>query len=304
MEFPLPDDIRDKPYLDHNDILQLNFIRNPGRYLFRRHYRTGLRSHLMEVLNPGDVEREKRGVMVNGLRMFPRAIPLKMLRILRRRFNSLSEAREELRRVKIVESYLAPDHIARPAEFLVHYAGPRKWEILLAGLQEYVSGEVLEPWGDLGRDRLISILARLGIDEDEDRTVIVARWEDEVRKRAQDFITRLKKMIVETKLVPDLAGIGNLILTRTGGIKLVDINNISEVSFDPVIRLDDKGYPVCDRSVMALSHLEQELLGIPPQMDDPAYGIFLDPERIEKVKEAEKKFHLSMKPVTPYLNHS
>lgn len=304
MEFPLPDDIRDKPYLDHNDILQLNFIRNPGRYLFRRHYRTGLRSHLMEVLNPGDVEREKRGVIVNGLRMFPRAIPLKMLRILRRRFNSLSEAREELRRVKIVESYLAPDHIARPAEFLVHYAGPRKWEILLAGLQEYVSGEVLEPWGDLGRDRLISILARLGIDEDEDRTVIVARWEDEVRKRAQDFITRLKKMIVETKLVPDLAGIGNLILTRTGGIKLVDINNISEVSFDPVIRLDDKGYPVCDRSVMALSHLEQELLGIPPQMDDPAYGIFLDPERIEKVKEAEKKFHLSMKPVTPYLNHS
>lgn len=304
MGLPLPDDIRDKPYLDHNDILQLNFIRNPGRYLFRRHYRTGLRSHLMEVLNPGDVEREKRGVIVNGLRMFPRAIPLKMLRILRRRFNSLSEAREELRRVKIVESYLAPDHIARPAEFLVHYAGPRKWEILLAGLQEYVSGEMLEPWGDLGRDRLISILARLGIDEDEDRTVIVARWEDEVRKRAQDFITRLKKMIVETKLVPDLAGIGNLILTRTGGIKLVDINNISEVSFDPVIRLDDKGYPVCDRSVMALSHLEQELLGIPPQMDDPAYGIFLDPERIEKVKEAEKKFHLSMKPVTPYLNHS
>lgn len=304
MEFPLPDDIRDKPYLDHNDILQLNFIRNPGRYLFRRHYRTGLRSHLMEVLNPGDVEREKRGVIVNGLRMFPRAIPLKMLRILRRRFNSLSEAREELRRVKIVESYLAPDHIARPTEFLVHYAGPRKWEILLAGLQEYVPGEVLEPWGDLGRDRLISILARLGIDEDEDRTVIVARWENEVRKRAQDFITRLKKMIVETKLVPDLAGIGNLILTRTGGIKLVDINNISEVSFDPVIRLDDKGYPVCDRSVMALSHLEQELLGIPPQMDDPVYGTFLDPERIEKVKEAEKKFHLSMKPVTPYLNHS
>lgn len=304
MGLPLPDDIRDKPYLDHNDILQLNFIRNPGRYLFRRHYRTGLRSHLMEVLNPGDVEREKRGVIVNGLRMFPRAIPLKMLRILRRRFNSLSEAREELRRVKIVESYLAPDHIARPAEFLVHYAGPRKWEILLAGLQEYVSGEMLEPWGDLGRDRLISILARLGIDEDEDRTVIVARWEDEVRKRAQDFITRLKKMIVETKLVPDLAGIGNLILTRTGGIKLVDINNISEVSFDPVIRLDDKGYPVCDRSVMALSHLEQELLGIPPQMDDPVYRTFLDPERIEKVKEAEKKFHLSMKPVTPYLNHS
>ena len=304
MEFPLPDDIRDKPYLDHHDILQLNFIRNPGRYLFRRHYRAGLRSHLMEVLNPEDVAQEKSGVVVDGLRMFPRAIPLKMLRILRRRFNSLSEAREELRRVKIVETYLAPDHIAKPAEFLVHYVGPRKWETLLAGLQEYVSGEVLEPWGDLGRDRLISILARLGIDEDEDRTVIVARWEDEVRKRAQDFITRLKKMIVETKLVPDLAGIGNLILTRTGDIKLVDINNISEVSFDPVIRLDDKGYPVCDRSVIALSHLEQELLGIPPQMDDPIYGTFLDPERIEKVKEAEKKFHLSMKPVTPYLNHS
>ena len=300
----LPDDIRDKPYLDHNDILQLNFIRNPGRYFFRRHYRAGLRSHLMEVLKPEDVVKEERGVVVDGLRMYPRAIPLKMLRILRRKFKILGEAKEELRRVRIVESYLAPDHIARPAEFLVHYAGPRKWEILLAGLQEYVSGEVLEPWGDLGRDRLISILARLGIDEDEDRTVVAARWEDEVRKRTQDFIARLKKMIVETKLVPDLAGIGNLILTRTGDIKLVDINNISEVSYDPVIRLDDKGYPVCDKSMIALSHLEQNLLGSLPQRDDPVYGPFLDPERIEKVKAAEKAFHLRMKPVSTYLTQA
>ena len=123
MGLPLPDDIRDKPCLDHDDILKLNFIRNPGRYHFRRHYRAGLRSHLMEVLNPEDVAKEKSGVVVDGLRMFPRAIPLKMFRIFRRRFKGLSEAKEELRRVRIVESYLGPDHIARSSEFLVHYAG-------------------------------------------------------------------------------------------------------------------------------------------------------------------------------------
>ena len=130
------------------------------------------------------------------------------------------------------------------------------------------------------------------------------RWVKEVRKRARDFTERLKKMIVETGLVPDLTGIGNLLLTRTGDIKLVDINNISEVSYDPVIRLDDKGYPVCDKSMAALSHLEQKLSGSLPQRDDPLYGPFLDPERIEKVKAAERTFHLRMKPVSSYLSQS
>ncbi len=299
MGSPSSDDIRDRPYLAHDDILELNFIRSPGRYFFRRHYRAGLRSHLMEVLDPEDVAQEKIGVLADGLRMFPRAVPLKMLRIFRRRFKDLREAREEIKRVKIIESYLAPDHIARSSEFLVHYMGSGKWDILLAGLQEYVPGEVLEPWGDLGEGHLSSLLDRIGLDHGRDPAGARDHWVDEVRRKAGEFVASVRKLILETLLMPDLAGVGNLLLTRAGDIKLVDINNISEISPGPVIRLDDRGYPVCDKSMAALIHLEWKLTGRSPQRDDPVYGPFLDPERIEKVKAAEKTFHLSMTPVTP-----
>jgi hypothetical protein len=100
----------------------------------------------MQVLNPEDVEKENKGIIIDGLRWYPRAEPLKMLRI---------------------------------------------------------------------------------------------------------FIKRLKQMIAKIGHVPDLAGAWNLILTRPRNIKLVDINNISRVSFDPVINLDDKGYPICDKSIKA-----------------------------------------------------
>jgi hypothetical protein len=296
MESSWFDDIRGRPYLAHADILQLNFIRSPGEYVFRRHYRAGLRSHLMEVLDPEDVAREKGGVLVDGLRMFPRAVPLKMLRIFRRRFKDLTEAREEIRRVKTVEACLAPDHIARPAEFLVDYMGPEKREILLAGLQEYVAGEVLEPWGELGKRHLHSLLDRMGMDDRRDPPGARDHWIDQVRTMAGEFVARVRKLIMEARLVPDLAGVGNLLLTRTGGIKLVDINNISEVSADPVVSLDDRGYPVCDKSIAVLFHLEQKLTSRSPQRDDPLYGPFLNPKRIERVKAAEKRFHLSTTP--------
>jgi hypothetical protein len=302
MKSPWSDDIRDRPYLAHADILQLNFIQSPGKYVFRRHYRAGLRSHLMEVLDREDVAREKGGVLVNGLRMFPRAVPLKMLRIFRRRFKDLAEATEEIRRVKSVEACLAPDYIARPAEFLVDYVGPEKREILLAGLQEHVAGEVLEPWGELGKHHLRSLLDRMGMDDRCDPSGARDHWIDQVRTSAGEFVARVRKLIMEARLVPDLAGVGNLLLTRTGNIKLVDINNISEVSPDPVVPLDDRGYPVCDRSIAVLFHLEQKLTGRSPQRDDPPYGPFLDPERIEKVKVAEKRFHLSTMLASPYLS--
>lgn len=105
---------------------------------------------------------------------------------------------------------------------------------------------------------------------------------------------------MENRLIPDLAGVGNLLLTRAGEIKLVDINNISEVSPDTVVPLDDRGYPVCDKSIAVLFHLEQKLTGRSPQRDDPPYGRFLNPERIEKVKAAERRFHLGMTPANPY----
>jgi hypothetical protein len=256
----------------------------------------------MEVLNPKDVDREKGGVLVDGLRMFPRAVPLKMLRIFRRRFKGLTEAMEEIRRVKAVESSLGPNHIARPVELLVDYVGPEKREILLAGLQEYVAGEVLEPWGELGKRHLHSLLDRMGIEDRQDPSGARDRWIDQVRKSAAEFVGRVRALITESRLVPDLAGVGNLLLTPTGNIKLVDINNISEVSPDPVVPLDDRGYPVCDKSIAVLFHLEQKLTSRSPQREDPLYGPFLNPERIERVKAAEKRFHLGMKPASPYLS--
>ena len=95
-------------------------------------------------------------------------------------------------------------------------------------------------------------------------------------------------MILQTNRVPDLAGVGNLILTRSGNIKLVDINNISRVSFDRTIPLDDRGYPVCDKSIEALSLLERKLTGRSLDGRDIIYNTFLDPERMKDVKEIVK----------------
>ena len=80
-------------------------------------------------------------------------------------------------------------------------------------------------------------------------------------------------------------------LTRSGDIKLVDINNISRVSFEPVIHLDDRGYPVCDKSMEALSLLDQKLLGRSVGRDDGIYGLFLDPKRMKDVKARALEFH-------------
>jgi hypothetical protein len=83
------------------------------------------------------------------------------------------------------------------------------------------------------------------------------------------------------------------LITPAGDIKLVDINNISKVYFTTDIRLDDKGYPVCDKSIEAVSMLEKELLGKPIDYTEKLYRIFLDPQRMKDVGALEDKFHLS-----------
>jgi hypothetical protein len=248
----------------------------------------------MEVLNPEAVENECKGIIIDGFRWYPRAKPLKMLRIFRKRFSSLKDAWEELNRVRIIQTYLVPDHVAESQEFLVDYSRHGKCEILLCGLQEYVQGQILDPWGLLNRDHLTSLRYDVGFDNTKDSATISDQWIRSVRKRAQEFIKRLKQMIAETGHVPDLAGAGNLILTRSGNIKLVDINNISRVSFDPIINLDDRGYPVCDKSIEALSLIEQKLLCRSSLRTGPIYDMFLDPERMKKVRALDEKFQLSM----------
>jgi hypothetical protein len=290
----MTDDIRDRPNIDHKDVLGLNFIRDPGTYVYRRHYRQGMRSHIMEVLDPKDVKYETKGIVINGLKLYPRAQPLKMLRIFRTRFNSLKKAEEEVRRVKTVETYLAPDNLARSNEFLVDYIRQGKRELILCGLQNYIEGVILEPWSHLGKDHLASLLYDSVFEKVEDPVMITERWIHMMREKAKYFIGKIKQMIMETNHVPDLAGVGNLFVTRSGDIKLVDINNISRVSFDSIIHLDDRGYPVCDKSIEALSLLEQKLLGKSLHSNDIIYKTFLDPIRMKEVQAIDMEFHRSM----------
>jgi len=260
----------------------------------------GLRSHIMEVLKPADVAVEKSGIIKDGLMWFPKATPSKVLRIFRTRFDNLRDAEGELGRVKIVGRYLGPEYIAKSDEFLVDYAVQGKYEPLLCGLQEYVDGEILDPWGRLDSDYLTALFRRIDPGENKNGPRAMEVWEQNVRKGAERALTRIRKMIAEASLVPDLAGVGNLLLTRTGDIKLVDINNISAVSFESAILRDDRGYPVCDKSIEALSLLEQKLIGRPINRNAPIYQTFLDPGRMKEVRSIEREFHVSIGSSTSY----
>ena len=286
-------DIRDKTAVGQKDILALNFMRPRPSVVFRRHFRQGLRSHVLEVLDPADVEAERSGRMRDGLLCFPRARPRKMFRVFRTRFRDLADGIEETRRVKTVERFLSPDFMARSNEFLVDYRIEEEWDILLCGLQEYVEGEALDPWSPAGEGLLEEIASRMAGRGSEPSGASAALFAETVRRLAAVFVDRVKRMISEAALIPDLAGVSNLILTPSGHIKLVDINNISPVSLGPGISLDDKGYPICDKSVQALALLERNLLGRSPAPDEPVYRVFLDPARVREVKTAEDAFHRS-----------
>jgi hypothetical protein len=285
------EDLRDKPSLKHNDILKLNFIRSPGGHFYRRHYRAGLRSHIMEVLKWRDWEQEEKGVVKDMLTWFPKARPIKMLRLFRSQFRSRDEAEEELRRVKVILSYLGPNHLAPSEEFLVSYQVLGQTEILLCGLQEYVDGEILDPWTRFDNDHLAFLFTRMEPDNQQESVTQTDQWIRAVRKKAKNFIEKNKEMILGANLVPDLAGIGNLLLTRNGDIKLVDINNVSNVSFGTTIQLDDRGYPVCDKSIEALFRLEQDFVGPSNYSESDIYRTFLDPQRMKEVNAIQDAFH-------------
>jgi hypothetical protein len=290
----MKEDVREKASLNHDEVVALNFVRDPGTYLFRRHYKQGLRSHVMEVLQRDDVERERSGVVIEGVRWFPKARPIKMLRIFRTKFSGLAQALEEVRRVKIIERYLAPDHVAMSDEFLVDYIMDGKRNFILCGLQEAVEGEILDPWSPITEAHLTELFSRMGRDPAETRDMDTERLVTRARKRVHKFIQGVKRMVSEANHVPDLAGIGNLLLTPEGEVKLVDINNISRVSYGPAISIDDKGYPVCDKSIQALALLEQKILDKPIRKEEAVYNTFLDPQRMRRVKALEDKFHFSM----------
>jgi hypothetical protein len=288
-------DIRDKDHISHEDIIELNFIRKPGAYVFRKYHKQGLRSQIMEVLDPDDVIKQNTGEITNGILFFPWAMPLKMLRIFRTRFDSLTDVFEEIRKLKIIEKYLPSDSYAKSDEFIVDYIWNGNRDFILCGLQEYVAGEILNPWETIGINQLGNLFAAIRVNRPNSLKMTPERLIAKFQKRVENFIKCVKKMILETSIVPDFAGLENLIITYQGDIKLVDINNISRVSFGPEIRLDDKGYPVCDKSIEAISILEQKLLDRPIDKTETLYKIFLDPQRMKEVSVLEKNFHRSLK---------
>ncbi len=287
-------DIRDKPYIEAADVLALNFIRHPARYAFRRYYRTGLRSHILEVLNPEDLERERHGIKVGEDIHFPRAVSLKMLRIFRARFTDLPAALDEIGRVKLISKFLAPDHMARSNEFLVTYVREGRTDIILCGLQDYVEGEIIDPWGPLGDEILEELLTRMNHVETQDQAAMFSDRVNRAKKEMASFVEKIRKMIAEAHHVPDLAGVGNLLMTPKGQIRLVDINNLSPVSLDGAIFRDDRDYPVCDKSIEALSLLERKVLGRSASTEDPIYGIFLEPKRMKAVQDLVRTFRTNL----------
>ncbi|UCD30803.1 MAG: hypothetical protein JSV38_08195 [Desulfobacterales bacterium] len=288
-------DIRDKSYIGHDDIVGLNFIKNPGRYVYRKYHKQGLRSQIMEVLNPDDVAKQTKGITINGILHFPWAKPIKILRIFRTRFESVDHTFDEIKKLKIVEAYLPPDSYAKSHEFIVDYIRNGQRDFILCGLQDYVEGEALNPWDITSKEDIADLLIRMGIESARSSFEDITPYVQKVQKNADHFIRCVKKMILEAGYVPDFAGLENLILTPMGNIKLVDINNISRVSFGASIPLDDKGYPVSDKSIEAISMLEQKLMDRPLDKTEPLYRTFLDPDRMKDVKQLEETFHHSVK---------
>ena len=281
-------DIRDQAYLSGEDVKQLNFIKDSRQYVFRKYYRSGLRSHIFEVLLAGDVEKETQGVILDGIRVFPKAVPIKMFRIFRSRFDSKDEIFFEIKRYKTLLDHLGPAFIARSEEFITDYRGTGTTRILLCGLQEYIHGEILDPWRLSGRENLTALLSSMPHPGDMD-----SRLQTAVTS-VRDFVRGIRELITTTGYIPDLAGVGNLIITPGGGIKLVDINNIVEIKKDHTVHLDDKGYPACDVSIQVLSILETKLLNKNLSRTDPLFKLFLHPERLETVKAIEREFYKTL----------
>jgi len=272
------------------DISALNFIRNPSPYIFRRHYSRGLRSHIFWLLLPEDVAREGKGEIREGIRIFPKALPNKVLRIFKRDFACLQDALAEIQRYKIMVSFLAPENMAQSEEFAVTCMTSSGSKILLCGLQDYVQGNVFDPWGEIHPGRHSDLFQNMEIPGDRD---LAAAFFRKIRDSAAQFVCRIRKMVYETGLIPDLAGVGNIRLSTAGDFCLVDINNVSAVTFSPEISTDDKNFPVCDKSVEALSLMEEKLLGQSPDMSEKLYQTYLSAERKARVMEIIRKEFVS-----------
>jgi hypothetical protein len=281
-------DIRDCDHIQHADILALNFIRRDAPYVFRRHFRTGLRSRIIEVLETDAVARETEGVMVDGVRCFPRARPTKMLRIFRTRFADLEQGLRETRRLKRVERWLAPMFVAASQEFYVDYCCGGRRQILLCGLQDHVHGAALDPW-QASRAGYLEQLYRRLVDETGTR-MKAASFQKRFRASLEAFVAAVRGLMDRERVLPDLAGVRNLVVDADSRLRLVDINNIQDLALGDAVALDDKGYPVLDKSIEALDLLAFHFLGRRDLRDDGLIGCFFTPERRTQVEAVARRF--------------
>ena len=104
------------------------------------------------------------------------------------------------------------------------------------------------------------------------------------------FVRQVRAMMDRDGLIPDLAGVRNLLVTHGPRVLLVDINNIHPVVFDAQVPLDDKGYPVLDRSIDALERLGRVFLGRSMLSVETDYRLFFSRERQSRVRELEARF--------------
>lgn len=278
-------DILSRPSLNGEEVRQVNFLSDSAALHFRKYYRQGLRSHIFEILSADDIIKETKGDDIDGMRWYPKAVPKYVLRILRTRFKTVDTVFNEIKKYALLLDYLGPDCIARSNEFIVEYTGTGKGEIVLCGLQEFVEGAILDPWSLFGADPLDTIRRSRFYGKVPGRN-----WLPVVLDSISIFVRNTRKMITDTGYIPDLAGNGNLVLTKCGKMKLVDINNILKLQKADVISLDDKGYPACDKSMEVLFLLEQKILKTKDLANDTFYGHFLSAERSRRVKQFEARF--------------
>lgn len=285
----MTNDIRDKAYLTGSEVLKLNFVNDSGLYIFRKYYRSGLRSHIFEILTIEDVLKETKGEITDGIRLFPRAKPKKIFRILRNRFKNKEAIFHEINKYKLLLKSLGPDLIAKSEEFIVDYTGTGTRQLVLCGLQEFIEGEILDPWSFFGKGYLLSLFKSTKSQDYQLNTLV-----QKTHRNIAKFVKKTRQMIRDTGYIPDLAGLGNLVLTRDGGLKLVDINNILKIKLNDSIPIDDKGYPSCDVSIQVLSILEWAISQKNIPKNDPLYRFFLTRDRIKNVKALEKKFYQNL----------
>lgn len=273
-------DVRHKATLLHEDIVSLNFIRHPCPYFFRHHYREGLRSRLLQIINKSDLRIEIDGRFHDGIHLYPVAQPIAMLRIFKKQFPSYEDIKQEIAHYKLLQKWLPASLYAVSWEFMVNYLLDGHSETLLCGLQEYVAGEPIDPWRENPLQQMKSIT------QGQRHSNL-----DTALENMKTFIGAMQKMISRSDLIPDLAGVGNLVVTPHGDIKLVDINNISRLNTSHKILVDDKGYPVTDKSMQALYLLEKKVLSKPNLSGKQFYKKYLDPQRVKDVKDIEFAFH-------------